>query len=104
MADRNLELRVIGNCAIAALVDPATSVRERAIKLAARSLEPSVLGALVADGENAVRRNAGLSRNPCPGKQFPAGGRPSGEKVASGRSHHPRDRWNARAGLWRYKQ
>jgi HEAT repeat protein len=46
---------------LAALEDPATSVRERAIKLAARYLEPSVLGALVADGENAVRRNAGLS-------------------------------------------
>jgi HEAT repeat protein len=46
---------------LAALEDPATSVRERAIRLAARYLEPSVLGALVADGENAVRRNAGLS-------------------------------------------
>ena len=46
---------------LAALEDPATSVRERAIKLAARYLEPAVLGALVADGENAVRRNAGLS-------------------------------------------
>jgi HEAT repeat protein len=46
---------------LAALEDPATSVRERAIKLAARYLEPSVLGALVGDGENAVRRNAGLS-------------------------------------------
>ena len=46
---------------LAALEDPATSVRERAIKLAARYLEPSVLGALVADGENAVRRNAGLN-------------------------------------------
>ena len=46
---------------LAALEDPTTSVRERAIKLAARYLDPSVLGALVADGENAVRRNAGLS-------------------------------------------
>ncbi len=46
---------------LAALEDPAASVRERAIKLAARYLEPSVLGALVADGANAVRRNAGLS-------------------------------------------
>ncbi len=46
---------------LAALEDPATSVRERAIKLAARYLEPSVLGALVGDGGNAVRRNAGLS-------------------------------------------
>jgi HEAT repeat protein len=46
---------------LAALEDPATSVRECAIRLAARYLEPSVLGTLVADGENAVRRNAGLS-------------------------------------------
>jgi HEAT repeat protein len=46
---------------LAALEDPVTSVRERAIKLAARYLEPAVLGALVADGENAVRRNAGLN-------------------------------------------
>ncbi len=45
---------------LAALEDPATSVRDRAIKLAARYLEPAVLGALVADGENAARRNAGL--------------------------------------------
>ena len=45
---------------LAALEDPAASVRERAIKLAARYLEPSVLGALDADGANAVRRTAGL--------------------------------------------
>ena len=45
---------------LAALEDPAPSVRERAIRLAARYVEPAVLGELVADGENAVRRNAGL--------------------------------------------
>ena len=46
---------------LAALEDASPVVRERAIRLAARYLEPAVLGALVADGENAVRRNAGLS-------------------------------------------
>jgi HEAT repeat protein len=46
---------------LAALEDPAPTVREWAIRLAARHLEPEVLGGLVADGENAVRRNAGLS-------------------------------------------
>ena len=46
---------------LAALEDAAPSVRERAIRLAARYVEPAVLGELVADGENAVRRNAGLS-------------------------------------------
>lgn len=46
---------------LAALEDTAPSVRDRAIRLAARYVEPSVLGELVADGENAVRRNAGLS-------------------------------------------
>jgi HEAT repeat protein len=44
-----------------ALEDEALTVRDRAIRLAARYVEPAVLGALVADGENAVRRNAGLS-------------------------------------------
>jgi HEAT repeat protein len=44
-----------------ALEDEAVPVRERAIRLAARYVEPAVLGAMVADGENAVRRNAGLS-------------------------------------------
>ena len=44
-----------------ALEDDALAVRDRAIRLAARYVEPSVLGALVADGENAVRRNAGLT-------------------------------------------
>ena len=44
-----------------ALEDDALPVRDRAIRLAARYVEPAVLGAMVADGENAVRRNAGLS-------------------------------------------
>lgn len=44
-----------------ALEDEAPQVRERAIRLAARYVEPAVLGAMVADGENAIRRNAGLS-------------------------------------------
>ena len=46
---------------LAALEDPAPIVRERGIRLAARYLEPAVLAGLVADGQNAVRRNAGLS-------------------------------------------
>jgi HEAT repeat protein len=46
---------------LAALEDAAPGVRDRAIRLAARYVEPAVLGELVADGENAVRRNAGLS-------------------------------------------
>jgi HEAT repeat protein len=46
---------------LAALEDSATVVRERAIRLAARYVEPAVLAELVADGENAVRRNAGLA-------------------------------------------
>jgi HEAT repeat protein len=46
---------------LAALEDPAPTVRDRAIRLAARYVEPAVLGELVADGENAARRNAGLS-------------------------------------------
>ncbi len=46
---------------LAALEDATPSVRDRAIRLAARYIEPAVLGELVADGENAVRRNAGLT-------------------------------------------
>lgn len=46
---------------ILALEDEALPVRDRAIRLAARYVEPAALGALVADGENAARRNAGLS-------------------------------------------
>jgi HEAT repeat protein len=44
-----------------ALEDESPTVRDRAIRLAARYVEPAILGAMVADGENAVRRNAGLS-------------------------------------------
>jgi HEAT repeat protein len=46
---------------LAALDDDAPAVRERAIRLATRYVEPAVLGELVADGANAVRRNAALS-------------------------------------------
>ncbi len=46
---------------LAELEDDAPGVRERAIRLAARYLEPGVLTDLVADGQNAVRRNAGLN-------------------------------------------
>ena len=46
---------------LAALEDAAPSVRDRAIRLAARYVEPAVLGELVADGENAVRRNAAIT-------------------------------------------
>jgi HEAT repeat protein len=46
---------------LAALEDDAPTVRERAVRLAARYVEPQVLGALVADGTNATRRNGGLS-------------------------------------------
>lgn len=45
---------------LAALDDPSLQLREEAIALAARFLEPQVLGALVADGGNAVLRNAAL--------------------------------------------
>lgn len=45
---------------LAALEDTTPSVRDRAIRLAARYVEPAALGELVADGENAVRRNAAL--------------------------------------------
>ncbi len=46
---------------LAALDDEAAAVRERAIRLAARYIEPSVLGELVADEANAVRRNAAIT-------------------------------------------
>jgi HEAT repeat protein len=46
---------------LAALEDDAPTVRERAIRLAARYVEPQVLGALVGDGANAARRNGALS-------------------------------------------
>jgi HEAT repeat protein len=46
---------------LAALEDDAPAVRERAIRLAARYVEPAVLGELVADEANAVRRNAAIT-------------------------------------------
>ena len=46
---------------LAALEEDAPSVRERAIRLAARWVEPAVLGELVADEANAVRRNAAIT-------------------------------------------
>jgi HEAT repeat protein len=46
---------------LAAMEDAAPQVRDRAIRLAARYLEPAVLTELIADGQNAARRNAGLS-------------------------------------------
>ncbi|MGE5230531.1 MAG: HEAT repeat domain-containing protein [Deltaproteobacteria bacterium] len=46
---------------LAALEDEAASVREQAIRLATRYVEPQVLGGLVADGANAARRNGALA-------------------------------------------
>ena len=46
---------------LAALEDESAVVRERAIRLAARYIEPQVLGELVADQVNAIRRNAAIS-------------------------------------------
>lgn len=46
---------------LAALEDESPVVRERAIRLAARHIEPSVLGELVADEANAIRRNAAIT-------------------------------------------
>lgn len=46
---------------LAALEDESVVVRERAIRLAARYIEPQVLGELVADQVNAIRRNAAIS-------------------------------------------
>lgn len=45
---------------LAGLEDPAESVRERAIALAARHLAPEALGRLVGNDENAVLRNSAL--------------------------------------------
>ena len=50
-----------------ALEDESAAVRERAIRLAARYVEPGVLGAMVADGADAVRRNAALAALECQG-------------------------------------
>jgi HEAT repeat protein len=46
---------------LAALEDGAPLVREQAIRLATRYVEPEVLGNLVADGVNAARRNGALA-------------------------------------------
>jgi HEAT repeat protein len=46
---------------LAAFEDPVPAVRDYAIRLAARHLEPQLLGTLVADGENAARRNGALA-------------------------------------------
>src|SRR3982750_726206 len=46
---------------LAALEDESAVVRERAIRLAARYIEPQVLGELVGDQVNAIRRNAAIS-------------------------------------------
>jgi HEAT repeat protein len=46
---------------LAALEDESVVVRERAIRLAARHIEPQTLGELVADESNAIRRNAAIS-------------------------------------------
>jgi HEAT repeat protein len=46
---------------LAALGDPSTLVRERAIALAARHLSPETLGGLLGNGENAVLRNSAFS-------------------------------------------
>src|SRR5919107_871668 len=46
---------------LAALEDESPVVRDRAIRLAARYVEPQVLGELVADEANAIRRNAAIT-------------------------------------------
>ncbi len=46
---------------LAALEDESAVVRDRAIRLATRYIEPHVLGDLVADEVNAIRRNAAIS-------------------------------------------
>ncbi|HZM26648.1 MAG TPA: HEAT repeat domain-containing protein, partial [Gemmatimonadales bacterium] len=46
---------------LAAFEDEAPSVREQAIRLATRYVEPEILGGLVADGVNASRRNGALA-------------------------------------------
>lgn len=46
---------------LAALEDEAPAVRERAIRLAARYIEPQVLGELMADEVNATRRNSAIT-------------------------------------------
>jgi HEAT repeat protein len=46
---------------LSALEDEVPSVRDHAVRLAARYVEPRVLGLLVADGVNAARRNGALA-------------------------------------------
>src|SRR3954471_2365392 len=46
---------------LAGLEDESAVVRDRAIRLAARYIEPQVLGELVADEVNATRRNAAIT-------------------------------------------
>src|SRR5882724_5534246 len=46
---------------LASLEDVAPLVREQAIRLATRYVEPEVLGTLIADGVNAARRNGALA-------------------------------------------
>src|SRR4051794_39080593 len=46
---------------LAALEDESPVVRERAIRLATRYVEPEVLGQLVADEVNAIRRNSAIA-------------------------------------------
>ncbi len=46
---------------LAALEDDAPTVRERGVRLAARYVEPQVLGQMIADGVNAARRNGALA-------------------------------------------
>ncbi|HEV7364684.1 MAG TPA: HEAT repeat domain-containing protein [Gemmatimonadales bacterium] len=46
---------------LAAMEDESAVIRERAIRLATRYIEPQVLGELVADEANAIRRNAAIT-------------------------------------------
>jgi HEAT repeat protein len=46
---------------LAGLENPSAVIRETAIRLAARYIEPQVLSELVADESNAIRRNAAIS-------------------------------------------
>ena len=46
---------------LAAMEDESAVIRERAIRLATRYIEPQVLGELVGDEANAIRRNAAIT-------------------------------------------
>jgi HEAT repeat protein len=73
VAERLAALETLGDdpsrepAILRALDDDSPAVRERAIRLAARYVEPAVLGAMVADGVDAVRRNAALAALECQG-------------------------------------